>query len=256
MPDWSVRRSRAVLTWRGTMKTLWLLALLTTAPVAQAEMLTFNTESYPPYAFRDGETLRGVNLDQIDVIMRGTGTDHVIAMMPWARAIALVETQSMQCVAAAARTPEREDRFKWVSPILVDRSILTTRSGSTVKATSLSDAIKYSVGTQREDYTEKVLRQHGFSRIDVSSDFNITLNKLLSGRIDLMPMSENVYDKLRKDGTAVDAVTLLTQQMIGIGCSKDVPDELIARMQANLDRMIADGTQNRIFAQYGFPPNR
>lgn len=238
------------------MKTLWLLALLTTTPVAQAQMLTFNTESYPPYAYRDGETLRGVNLDQIGELMQGTGTDHVIAMMPWARALALAETQKMQCVVAAARTPERESKFSWVSPILIDRSLLVARRGSNVKATSLSDAVKYSVGTQRGDYTEQVLRQHEFDRIDLSSDLNITLKKLLSGRIDLMPMSENVYDKLSKDGTPLEAVTLLTQQRIGIGCSKDVPVELIEHMQANLDRMIADGTQNRIFAQYGFPPNR
>ena len=238
------------------MKTLWLLVSLMIAPVAQAQVLTFNTESYPPYAYRDGETLRGVNLDQIGVLMQGTGTGHVIAMMPWARAIALAETQTMQCVVAAARTAEREKQFKWVSPILIDRSILITRRGSGVSAASLSEAAKYSVGTQREDYTEKLLRQQGFDRIDLSADFNITLNKLLGGRIDLMPMSENVYDKLRKEGTALEAVTLLARQMIGIGCSKDVPDALIERIQANLDRMIADGTQNRIFAQYGFPPNR
>jgi polar amino acid transport system substrate-binding protein len=238
------------------MKVLGLLALLTIASAAQADMLTFNTESYPPYAYRDGDALRGVNLDQIGVLMHDTGTDHVIVMMPWARALALAETQPMQCVVAAARTAEREHKFKWVSPILIDRSILIARSGSGVTAATLSEASKYAVGTQREDYTEKVLRRQGFERIDLSADFNITLNKLISGRIDLMPMSENVYEKLRRDGMALEATTLLTQQMIGIGCSQDVPDALIDRMQANLERMIADGTQNRIFAQYGFPPNR
>ena len=35
-----------------------------------------------------------------------------------------------------------------------------------------------------------------------------------------------------------------------LACNKSVPDALIAKLQARLDRLIADGTQQRIFDRY------
>jgi len=67
----------------------------------------------------------------------------------------------------------------------------------------------------------------------------------------MMPMSEGVYQKLKADGTPIEKVVLFSEQHLGIACNLDVPDELIARMQAGLDRLIKDGVQNAILNRYG-----
>ncbi|MCJ8519353.1 ABC-type amino acid transport substrate-binding protein [Pseudorhizobium tarimense] len=109
-----------------------LFACLTAATCAHAdEPLIFTTEAYPPFSFREQDgTNRGGGIDQLKAMIEEIGRPYDIQIMPWARAIALAETQPMHCVFAAARTPEREGRFKWVIPLFVNRSILVAREDS------------------------------------------------------------------------------------------------------------------------------
>ncbi|CDZ25317.1 ABC transporter substrate-binding protein [Neorhizobium galegae] len=230
-----------------------LLAILSLASGAHAQQaIVFSTESYPPFSYQEpGGNYRGAGIDQVDMIMQDAGTPYTLEIMPWARAIAMAETQSMHCVFAAARTPEREPRFKWVVPLFVDRNILVRHAGSKVAATTLEEAKQYTVGTHRADYTEGLLKSSGFRKIDLSANVDTTLRKLLQDRIDMMPMSEGVYQKLKADGTPIEKVILFTEQHLGIACHPNVPDDLIARMQAGLDRLIKDGIQTAILKRYG-----
>ncbi|MCY1668226.1 substrate-binding periplasmic protein [Rhizobium sp. SL86] len=223
---------------------------------AKAAEIRFATEPYPPYSFADDDgTARGAGVEQVHAIMHGieTKTDYSIDVMPWARAIALAETRPNHCTFAAARTPEREKRFKWVTPLLRDINFLVARADADLKAKSVDEAVSLSIGTQREDYTEQLLRARGFTKIDLSNSFDLTLAKLLSGRIDLMPMSQGVFDTLSAGGTPIRVLGELSRQDLGIACNKSVSDRLIAQMQAALDRLRASGEQNRILTRFGLP---
>jgi polar amino acid transport system substrate-binding protein len=77
----------------------------------------------------------------------------------------------------------------------------------------------------------------------------------LSGRIDLMPTSVKTYEKMRLDGVPVEKAMMLAGQVYGVACNNDTPADLIQRMQAELDKLILSGEQDRIFAAYGLPPN-
>ncbi len=188
------------------------LIFLALAGPASAAKLFLTTEVYPPYNLQnDDGSVAGVYIDQLKIVLEDTGTDYEVAVMPWARAIALATTQAMHCVFATARTSEREKLFKWVSPIHSDRNILVARQNADINVSSLEDARKYRVGTQRGDYTEVLLGNLGFEHVDVGADFQITLHKLKAGRIDLMPMSESTF-KSQPPGTFREVITLARQQ--------------------------------------------
>lgn len=234
------------------MKKLLLLVYLVLSCTAKghAETVHFTTEEYPPFNYRDGKVLKGATVDQVEAVMSAIGVDYTIEMMPWARAYSLAQSQPMTCVFATAHNDMRHPRFKWIEPLLVDRNILIKRKGSDVAASNLEEAKKYTIGTQREDYTEMTLKAKGFTKLDVTTDFNATLRKLLNGRIEMMPISELYFDKLKAD-QPVEIVTVLSSQPMGIACHKDFPADLQARMQAALDALIADGRQKQIFLKYG-----
>jgi polar amino acid transport system substrate-binding protein len=235
------------------MKKLLLLALMALpcfTASALAETVSFVTEEYAPFNYRDGKVIKGATVEQVQKVMADIGVDYTIEVMPWARAYSLARSTPMTCVFATAHNGTRGPLFKWVEPLLVDRNILITRQGSGVSAANLEEAKKYVVGTQRDDYTQVTLEEKGFTKLDVASDFNATLRKLLGGRIDMMPISELYFDKLKAE-QPLQMVTVLSSQPMSIACEKNFPDDLLARMQASLDKLIASGEQKQIFLKYG-----
>ncbi|MGV1789282.1 substrate-binding periplasmic protein [Rhizobium sp. A37_96] len=224
---------------------------LTLFSPARADTVHFTTEEYPPFNYRDGKTVVGATTEQVQKVMADIGVDYTITVMPWARAYNQALADPMTCVFATAHNEERNALFKWVQPLLIDRSILIKHGGSAVTASTIDEARKYLVGTWREDYTETILRRNNFPRIDIGSDFKASLKKLMSDRIDLMPISEFYFDKLKAEGNAVEKVTVLSQQPMGIACQKDFPTDLLNKMQTALNALIANGTQKQIFLKYG-----
>lgn len=240
------------------MRILTLLmigAALWSSPLAAQQALTLTTESYPPFSYRDADgSYRGAGMEQVQAAMHEAGIPFTIEIMPWARAIALAETQPMHCVFAAARTTEREGRFKWITPLSAERTLLVRNSHSAVKAGTIKEARSYVIGTHRADYTEEILRWLDFSKVDLSADFAVTLNKLMEQRIDMMPMSEGVYETLKAEGRPLQDVIPLSRQELGIACNRGIPDPMIKAVQTGLYRVINDGRQDAIRMKYGLPP--
>jgi polar amino acid transport system substrate-binding protein len=233
------------------MKVLTIMLSLAAAPVAAAEAVHFTTEDYPPYNFRQGAEIKGAGYEQVILMMEKVDVPYSIDMMPWARAIALAETTAMHCVFTTAHIPERDGRFKWVEPLAIGRNLMVGHKGSGIDVKNVEEAKAYTVGTQRDDYTETLLKQLGFPKIDLASDIKLNLKKLESGRIDLMPLDEQHYIALEKAGEPVEVKFVFTEQTFSIACNKDFPEELRLKMQAALDALIADGTQAKILTRYG-----
>ncbi|MBX9466734.1 MAG: transporter substrate-binding domain-containing protein [Rhizobium sp.] len=232
------------------MKVLSLILSLAAAPVAAADVVHFTTEDYPPYNYRIGGEIRGAGYDQVLLMMKEINVPYTIEMMPWARAIALAESEPLHCVFTTAHIPEREKLFKWVEPIAVGRNFMVSHKNSEIKVGTIEEAKAYIVGTQRNDYTQTLLENEGFPKIDLATDLKLTLKKLVTKRIDLMPISEQHYIELQEKGEELEAQFVFSEQKFAIACNADFPQDLLARMQGALDKLIADGTQAEIFDTY------
>lgn len=228
------------------------LAALMTATFANAEPLHLVTESYPPMNFPQNGVLKGTSVDLLKKVMADAGVAYDMEMMPWARAYKLAQTKDGYCVFTTVHNKERDQQFHWVEPLLKGYAYLIKKKGSSVHADTIAEARTYLVGTQRGDYTENILRSQNFDRIDLTSEINLTLKKLLMDRIDLMPMAGELVSQYQSRGFDIEPVILLSADINGLACNKQVPQETIDRMQASLDKLIADGTQATIFKTYGW----
>jgi len=223
---------------------------------AQAEPLKLLTEEYPPYNFSAGGQPSGASVEQAELIMKALGIKYAIEILPWARAFSLAESQPSTCVFTTGHDAERAQRFKWVMPLLVDRMVMLKKAGSSVKPLNIDDAKRFTVGTQREDFSSNYLKNNNFTKIDLAADMEATLKKLLSERIDLMMTSEKTFETMRAEGRQVEAALVLDGKFYGFACNLAVPDATIAAMQGELDTLIKDGVQDRIFQKYGLRTNR
>lgn len=230
------------------------LLVLPLRPAIAEDRLHLTTEEYAPFNFAEGSTIKGLGADQVREVMRRSGIAYDMELLPWSRAIGLARERPMTCVFTTAHTVDRNANFKWVEPLLVERTLLVRTAGSGVAPADLAAATAYRVGSQTNDYTVELLRNAGFENIDLARDFELTLKKLLSGRVDLIAVSESFLHRLRDQGVPVEEVAVLYEQVFSIACSLQTPDAIVARMRKALAAIVADGTQAQIIARYNEQP--
>lgn len=220
------------------------------ASSVQAESISFFTEDYAPLNFEQDGEIVGVATDQVKQMMQRAGLDYSLELTQWSRAINLAEKKPNTCVFATTHTEERDARFQWVEPLSADKTVLVKLKGSDVNVNSIEDARALRTGTQTGDYTVGVLKDNGFELTDLSPNFEVTVKKLKAGRIDLLVTSGSFYESAVAEGQPMEAVLTLSETIMSVACSKGTDADLIARMQAALDAMIAAGVQAEIAGKY------
>ncbi|MBW9062706.1 transporter substrate-binding domain-containing protein [Rhizobium herbae] len=238
------------------MKQFALALFLLLSGTAHAETLRLLTEEYPPYNFSENSAVKGASVEQAELMMKALDAEYSLEILPWARALSLTENQPWTCLFTTGHDEERDKRFKWVEPLLADRMVMVRKAGSGVNPSNIEDAKRFTVGTQRDDFSFNFLKKNSFPKIDLAADMETTEKKLVSGRIDLMMTSEKTFETMRDQGQPLESALVLEGKLYGFACNLNLPDEFIAKMQAELDTLIANGTQDRIFAKYGLRPNR
>lgn len=223
---------------------------------AAAEPLTVLTEPYPAYTYMRGDEIVGAGADQVHAMMKRAGIAYEMHMLPWARAYQMATRDPMTCIFAAAHTHERDKLFKWVEPLGGGKVLLIRRAGSGVSPRTVDEAKNYIVGVQRGDYAADYLTKQGFTKLDLASDFGLTLKKLISGRIDLAMTSEAAYRAELAKGQPLEEVLSMPTAIYALACSLDVPDATIRALQKELDQIVLSGEQDRIYVQHGMPEQR
>jgi polar amino acid transport system substrate-binding protein len=223
----------------------------TAAPTGTIVMLT---EEYPPYGFTRGGEIVGSSVDQVRRIMAEVHPDYTLDVMPWARAIATAETSPDTCVFTTTWLPERNDRFKWVLPLNEDMLALVGRTGGRAAPVSIEAAKTSTVAVYRGDSGEIFAKANGFKHLDSAPSLELSLKKLLAGRVDFMLLTTSTVDDLRERGEPLEAIFNVETTRSGIACNPSVPDETIAAMQASLDRLIADGFQAEAVRRFHVTP--
>lgn len=237
------------------MKRLLLTLCLSLPPLSSvlAEPLHFVTEEYAPFNYSKEGKITGIAVEQVTAMAAAAGIDYTLEIMPWARAFAMARNQPMYCVFTTGYNRERAEQFAWVNPLLKDEMVLLKRKDGSKGPASMKEALDMKVGSQRGDFAVEALEGLGFRNIDLAADIDLSVRKLISGRIDLMPTSIKTYENLVRQGQPVEKAMLMSGQVYGLACNRQTPPALIERLQDELDKLILSGEQDRIFAAYGLP---
>jgi polar amino acid transport system substrate-binding protein len=231
-----------------------LLATLCSAPEAaeDAPRLYITTEaSAPSSMLQDGRVI-GFNTDKIREIMARAGIEYTIDVLPWKRAYTLALQRRDGCVFSTTRTPEREHLFKWVGPTDEATWVLKGRADRGFQLRTLEDARPYRIGTYNGDSRDHFLRERGF-KVDPAPDDLHNPRKLMFDRIDLWATDARTGNTLVAENRwREQIVTVLAfhRTWAYLACNREVPDALIARMNAAAEAMGRDGTMRRIERKY------
>ena len=110
------------------------------------------------------------------------------------------------------------------------------------------------VGVLRGAPGELMLRDAGFTHLDVVTDEATSARKLDAGHIDAWLVAELVapfqYRLLSLDPSTLENGVEVRPNVIWLGLSKSVPDETVAKLQKDLDTMKSSGGIDAIIAPF------
>ncbi len=150
-----------------------------------------------------------------------------------------------------ARLPEREKLFKWVGPIGPDDWIMLAKTDSKIALGSLEQARQYKIGAYKGDAIAETLARQGLNPIVALRDQD-NARKLVNGQIDLWATGDPAGRYLARQEGVTDLKTVLrfNSAELYLALNKDVPDDVVARLQKALDELRKEGEVDAIMARY------
>lgn len=160
------------------------------APLAARDVFIY-TENYPPYNYADeNAAIVGDATTLVEKVMRESGLEYRITLVPWARAVRFTETADNALIYSIARVPAREKRFQWLVPLANDEYYLFARSGDTRTFTRpqiISGSVK--VVCVFGDISCLLLRQSGIPNHSIVTSSALSrpgsMKLVEAGRVDL-----------------------------------------------------------------------
>ena len=221
--------------------------------------LVLLTENFPPYNmakngknFAQDENINGIAVDIVrEMFKRADITYSLTLRFPWERIYKLALEKPGYGVFVMARLPDREKLFKWVGPIGPDDWIMLAKADSKITLQTLDDARQYKIGAYKGDAIAETLAKQGLNPIVVLRDQD-NAKKLVSGQIDLWATGDPAGRYLaRQEGVnGLKTVLRFNSAELYLALNKDVPDEMVVKLQAALDQLRKEGKVDEIMARY------
>jgi len=235
------------------------LSIWAGAVQAAPEQINLLTENFPPYNmavdgknFARDENIQGIAADIVREMFKRAGIDYTLTLrFPWERVYKMALETPGYGAFVMARLPERETLFKWVGPIGPDDWVLLARADSSISLTSLGQAKAYRVGAYKGDAIAEHLATQGLQPALALRD-QTNVDKLQSGEIDLWATGDPAGRYLAKQQgvTGLKRVLRFDEAQLFLALNKDTAEETVAKLQAALEQMRADGTVEAINGRY------
>jgi polar amino acid transport system substrate-binding protein len=239
--------------------TVMVLAGSARAEVDPNYRMVLMTENFPPYNmaingknYAKEENLNGIAVDIIREMFKRAGIEYNLTLrFPWGRIYKLALENPGYGVFVTARLPDREALFKWVGPIGPDDWVLLGKADSTITLNSLEDAKQFNVGAYKGDAIAEYLLGKGLEPITALRDTE-NAKKLMAGRIDLWATGDPAGRYLAKQEGITGFKTILRfdSAELYLALNKEVPDEVVQKLQAQLDKMRSEGFVDAIQKNY------
>lgn len=220
-----------------------------------AQTIQAVTEDAPPYTYVQHGRVAGPVTEVVEQsLLRAGFKDYRVNLYPWARAYDLAQKQPHVLIFLIARTPAREALFHWTGEIMKIEYHLYRWRGRAVEVHHLDAARAYSIGVMRDDVRQQYLRSKGFTKLVVSAQPLDNFRKLVSGQVDLVPLTAGEVQPLCKeaavDCSQLERVFTLHEASTGLymAYSRPTPPEVVERTRQAYEQLKADGTVKRILA--------
>lgn len=184
----ATKQSQPYLTSLFRSITLSALLVGTSTSVLANERIHLVTEHLPPFQILTKDAIDGYATEIVTSALIDKNIAFTIDAYPWPRAYSMAKTEPNTCIFSIARTPEREEKFKWVGTIAETYSdFVGLKSNNNIQINSIADAKNYNIAVIRDDVSHEILLKNGFVELENLYVINNTFSllKLLTYRKDI-----------------------------------------------------------------------
>lgn len=200
--------------------------------------LTFVTEDYPPFNYVDNGALTGLMVDIVTAITRKAGdgiSRDSISVLPWSTAYQKALNEPGVVIFSIGKTPEREELFSWVGPVVSSDIALFSSRSRNISITDMSELASYTVGTVTDDLAYEYVVNAGVPKdaIITGDDPYSLIQYLDDGTIDLFAYDKIAADYHIRNATGKSGFYAISGSVgsfpIYVGFSRGTPDNLIQK---------------------------
>lgn len=237
---------------------IWILSF---APQIAAAPLELVTLQYPPYEYKENGEVKGIAVKIVKEGFQRIGRPIKIKLLPWARAIHMIEQGQADAIFTAYKTPERQLFADYSKEILMPQTVsLFVLRDSTIEWNGdISSISQYRIGAVIKvsygDIFDGAVNNNILTRVDRVSSGELNMKKLLMKRFDILISNKyGALDILTKMGKLnhVRELSPIVQSVPSyIAFSKK--RNLISmrdKFDSVLKEMKNDGTYERIINEY------
>ncbi len=239
-----------------------ILLFLGVVNFTQANDIKMMTENYPPYNMEvDGE-LQGLSIDILDAMlkqMKSKNNKFDIELLSWSKAYTSALEIKNNMVFSTTRTKSREDKFKWVGPIIRTTIGITALKSRNIVIKNISDLKNYKIGAIKKDIGETLLLENKVSKSSIDSIDGInslatSFYKLEREKIDMFAYETKVAkysaDLNGYDVDDYEIIYTLENNHLYFAFNKQTSDNIINKWQKALDIIKSNGIYDTIIKKY------
>jgi polar amino acid transport system substrate-binding protein len=200
---------------RNYVVTILSLTLLIISPLSLAVKLNIVTLQYPPYAYKEGEQVKGVAVEIVTEVLNRMELPFTITILPWARALHQIEKGKADAIFTLFKNPEREVFADYSDQILISQIVsLYVKKNAIIKFSGdLKQLERYSFGLVRKvsygDIFDRALKDKTLTNVVRSNHAEQSFKMLFSNRVDIVAINKyGALDILRKSNRLKDVKAL------------------------------------------------
>ena len=235
---------------------------------AKTLIVGFDAE-YPPYGYLadsgaagytadDGNTYTGFDLDLANEVCTRNGWTLQVKPIDWDSKDALLGSGDINCIWNGFTMEGREGQYEFTDPYMLNQQVIVVKAGSDIK--SSADLAGKTVITQAGSGALEALESDDFKDLNASfkggkvqtiADYNNAFMQLDSGQVDAIVCDLSMFmtHDNATPNTYTNIETLTEEHYVAAFAKGDT--ETAQAVTATLKEMVADGTVEKIAANYG-----
>jgi polar amino acid transport system substrate-binding protein len=229
--------------------------------------ITWLTEEYPPYNYKEDGIVQGIAVDFLLEIWKKLEINKKrsdIKLIPWARGVMMLQTQPNTCLFSTTLTDERLNVLGWKFAYPIPKgktesdNHLIAKADKGLSFNSINDVLNYkgNFGVVRGDVGASLLLNLGVgdNKLEKTTSPQTLSRMLQADRFDVVSYSINAMkNTMKKEGidpSQYESVYTFPVAPLGYAFHHNIDPNIIKAVQNAIDELYAEGKADKIIRRY------